>query len=61
MAYLPGQPVAWFSAPTASSPEFMFDSAAGRYVLLLFAPEDPQARMEAIKALAAQQGLFDDD
>lgn len=60
MAYLPGQPTAWFTAPTASSPEFVFDSAAGRYVLLLFAPEDPNARGATIKALAAHQRLFDD-
>jgi len=60
MAYLSGQPVAWFIAPSASSPEFAFDSAAGRYVLLLFAPEDPQARAEAIRTLAAHQRLFDD-
>jgi predicted 2-oxoglutarate/Fe(II)-dependent dioxygenase YbiX len=60
MAYLPGQPTAWFTAPTASSPEFVFDSAAGRYVLMLFAPEDPAARGAAIKTLAAHQRLFDD-
>ena len=60
MAYLPGQPTAWFSAPSASSPEFVFDSAAGRYVLMLIAPEDMAARGRAVKALAAHQGLFDD-
>jgi predicted 2-oxoglutarate/Fe(II)-dependent dioxygenase YbiX len=60
MAYLPGQPVAWFTAPSASSSEFVFDSAAGRYVLLLFAPEEAPARAAAIKVLAGHQSQFDD-
>lgn len=55
-----GQPAPWFIAPTASSPEFVFDTAAGRYVLLLFAPLEPEALGPAIGALAAHQGLFDD-
>ncbi|PZQ62342.1 MAG: peroxiredoxin [Phenylobacterium zucineum] len=60
MPLLPGQTAPWFAAPTASSPEFVFDSAAGRWVLMLFAPEDTSARGAAIKALAAHQRLFDD-
>jgi hypothetical protein len=55
-----GQVAPWFTAPSASSPEFVFDSAAGRYVLLLFAPEDVTARGLALKALATHQRLFDD-
>lgn len=60
MAYLPGQPVPWFTAPTASSPAFVLDSAAGRYVVLLLLPEEPAARGEAIRTLAAHQRMFDD-
>ena len=33
-----GDPAPWFTAPTPSNPEFMFDTVAGRYVLLLFVP-----------------------
>ncbi|MDZ4371722.1 MAG: 2OG-Fe(II) oxygenase [Phenylobacterium sp.] len=60
MSLLPGQPAPWFIAPTASSPEFVFDSAAGRYVVLLLLPEDPQARSSALNRLVARQPLFDD-
>lgn len=55
----PGQPAPYFKAPTASSPEFVFDTAAGRYVLLLFLPGDGAAG-GALQALARHQGLFDD-
>jgi predicted 2-oxoglutarate/Fe(II)-dependent dioxygenase YbiX len=55
-----GQPVPWFIAPTPSNPEFAFDTAAGRYVLLLFLPNEAEARGEALRALSAHQGLFDD-
>jgi predicted 2-oxoglutarate/Fe(II)-dependent dioxygenase YbiX len=60
MPLLPGQLAPWFTAPTPSNPEFAFDTAAGRYVLLLFLPMDPAPRLAAIKALAANQGLFDE-
>lgn len=55
-----GDPAPWFTAPTASSPEFVFDSSAGRYVLMLFPPHEPEGRAVALKALAAHQALFDD-
>jgi predicted 2-oxoglutarate/Fe(II)-dependent dioxygenase YbiX len=61
MPLLPGQPAPWFTAPTPSNPEFLFDSAAGRYVLLLFLPVEAQARHDALQALATHQRLFDDD
>jgi hypothetical protein len=56
-----GEPAPWFTAPTASSPEFVFDSAAGRYVVMLFLPGEPEAAGRALKVLAAHQQLFDDD
>jgi predicted 2-oxoglutarate/Fe(II)-dependent dioxygenase YbiX len=55
-----GQPAPWFTAPTPSNPEFVFDSAAGRYVLMLFLPLEAEARVAALRALAANQPLFDD-
>jgi predicted 2-oxoglutarate/Fe(II)-dependent dioxygenase YbiX len=60
MPLLPGQPAPWFVAPTPSNPEFVFDTAAGRYVLMLFAPPEPERLAAVLKALAARQALFDD-
>lgn len=55
-----GQPAPWFTAATPSNPQFVFDTAAGRYVLLLFLPDEPSARAGALRALAAHRALFDD-
>ena len=55
-----GQPAPWFVAPTPSNPDFVFDTAAGRYVLLLFLPDEPDARVGALQALANNQRLFND-
>jgi predicted 2-oxoglutarate/Fe(II)-dependent dioxygenase YbiX len=60
MPLLPGEPAPWFTAPTPSSPEFVFDTAAGRYVLMLFLPVETQARAAALQALSENQRLFDD-
>ncbi|HET6970994.1 MAG TPA: 2OG-Fe(II) oxygenase [Phenylobacterium sp.] len=60
MPLSPGEPAPWFTAPTPSNPEFVFDSAAGRYVLLLFLPVEAQARLAALQTLAQHQRLFDD-
>ncbi len=54
-----GEPAPWFRAATASEPEFAFDRAAGRYVLLAFLPLDDAGRGAALQALAANQGMFD--
>lgn len=55
-----GDPAPWFTAPTEGSEAFLFSSAAGRFVLLAFLPSDDAGRFEALKLLAAHQGLFDD-
>jgi len=55
-----GEAAPWFRASTPSDPEFTFDSVAGRFILLLFAPETPERCHLALKALAEQRGLFDD-
>jgi len=61
MPIAPGEPAPWFKAPTPSNPEFVFDTVAGRYVLLLFLPKDDgQAAGQALKLLAAHQGRLDD-
>jgi len=56
-----GEAAPWFTAPTPSNPQFVFDTAAGRYVLMVFLPkDDAAAAAEAVRRLAAQRGLFDD-
>jgi predicted 2-oxoglutarate/Fe(II)-dependent dioxygenase YbiX len=62
MQLLPGDSAPWFTAPTPSNPEFVFDTAAGRYVLLAFlSGTDAAANAEALRTLAARRALFDDD
>jgi predicted 2-oxoglutarate/Fe(II)-dependent dioxygenase YbiX len=60
MPLLPGQNVPWFIARSPSNPEFAFETTAGRYVLMLFLPDEQAARVMAIRALAANQRLFDE-
>lgn len=60
MPLLPGQPVPWFTAPSPSNREFVFDSAAGRYVMMLFAPTEAEARVAALRYLSERQAVFDD-
>lgn len=60
MALSLGELAPFFTAPTPSNPAFVFDSAAGRYVLLLFLPSEPGPQHAALTALAAHQVLFDD-
>lgn len=56
-----GEPAPWFKAPTPSNPEFVFDTAAGRYVLMVFLPKDDAAMAgEALRVLAANRARFDD-
>jgi peroxiredoxin/predicted 2-oxoglutarate/Fe(II)-dependent dioxygenase YbiX len=57
-----GEPAPWFTAATPSNPEFLFDTVAGRYVLLVFLPkDDPEAAATALKTLAQHRKLFDDE
>jgi predicted 2-oxoglutarate/Fe(II)-dependent dioxygenase YbiX len=60
MTLKPGEPAPWFRGVTPSNPEFTFDSVAGRYVLLAFLPVEDAPRLEMLKALAANQRMFDD-
>lgn len=61
MPLTPGEPAPWFTAPTPSNPEYVFDTVAGRFVLLAFLPaNDPAAAGVALKLLSQNQKLFDD-
>jgi predicted 2-oxoglutarate/Fe(II)-dependent dioxygenase YbiX/peroxiredoxin len=62
MPFMPGDPAPWFKAATPSNPEFVFDTVAGRYVLLAFLPKgDSAASIEALRTLSAHRDLFDDE
>ena len=57
-----GEPAPWFTAPTPSNPAFVFDTAAGRYVLLVFLPKDDvAAAADALRIIALQRAQFDDE
>jgi predicted 2-oxoglutarate/Fe(II)-dependent dioxygenase YbiX/peroxiredoxin len=57
-----GDSAPWFTAPTPSNPEFVFDTAAGRWVLLAFlSAADAAGNAAALRELAARRALFDDD
>ncbi|MBS0333861.1 MAG: 2OG-Fe(II) oxygenase [Proteobacteria bacterium] len=57
-----GEPAPWFTAATPSNPEFLFDTVAGRYVLLAFLPkEDGEAAAAALAALSRHREMFDDE
>jgi predicted 2-oxoglutarate/Fe(II)-dependent dioxygenase YbiX/peroxiredoxin len=60
MPLSPGDAAPWFNARTPSNPEFVFDTAAGRYVLLAFLPKDAAARRKALQVLTFHNGWFDD-
>ena len=62
MALSLGEPAPWFTAPTPSNPAFVFDTAAGRYVLLVFLPrDDVAAAADALRVIAQQRAQFDDE
>jgi len=62
MPIAPGEPAPWFTAPTPSNPEFVFDTVAGRYILMAFLPrDDTAAASAALQMLAAQQARFNDE
>jgi len=49
----PGQPAPWFVAPSPTNPEFAFSSLGGQFVLMLFLPEDPEARASVLDKVRA--------
>jgi predicted 2-oxoglutarate/Fe(II)-dependent dioxygenase YbiX len=60
--HLPGEPVPWFRAKAiGGSANYVFDTAAGRYILMLFlgGASDPGAA-EALGCVERHRALFDD-
>src|SRR5829696_3291596 len=59
---LPGDPAPWFHQRSFANPNYAFDTAAGRYIVLCFfaSAADPVAR-RALDAVQAHRHLFDDD
>ena len=55
MPLSPGDPAPWFTAATPSNPQFVFDTVAGRYVLLVFLPVEPNMRGVALRGIAKRQ------
>ena len=57
----PGDPAPWFKQRSTSNPSYVFDTAAGRWIVLCFfgTASDPASRA-ALAALAANRDLFDD-
>ena len=58
---LPGDPAPRFIQRTGANPRFVFDSAAGRHLVLCFfaSAADPRSRA-AIDAVLARRAIFDD-
>jgi predicted 2-oxoglutarate/Fe(II)-dependent dioxygenase YbiX/peroxiredoxin len=58
---LPGDPAPWFQARATTRPDFAFDTAAGRYlVLCFFATASDTKGRAAVSAALALQHFFDD-
>jgi peroxiredoxin len=57
-----GDPAPWFTQRTSANPRFVFDTAAGRYIVLCFfaTASDPAGR-KTIDAILANRRRFDDD
>jgi predicted 2-oxoglutarate/Fe(II)-dependent dioxygenase YbiX/peroxiredoxin len=58
---LPGDPATWFKQRSTSSPNYAFDTAAGRYVVMcFFGTARDNAGQTAIATVQANRNLFDD-
>jgi predicted 2-oxoglutarate/Fe(II)-dependent dioxygenase YbiX len=60
--FLPGEPVPWFRASAiGGSKDYVFDTAAGRYILMLFLGEAGEEKAaEALACVGRHRALFDD-
>ncbi|HWA47046.1 MAG TPA: 2OG-Fe(II) oxygenase [Dongiaceae bacterium] len=58
----PGDPAPWFKQRSTSNPNYVFDTAAGRWLVLCFfgSAGDPGSRA-ALDQVMAQRAIFDDD
>lgn len=59
MALLPGDPAPTFATPGVSNPRYVFDTAAGRYLVLAVVPAGP-AVDRAVALIQARRTAFDD-
>jgi peroxiredoxin/predicted 2-oxoglutarate/Fe(II)-dependent dioxygenase YbiX len=58
---LPGDPAPWFRQRSTSSADYAFDTAAGRYLVLsFFGSAGHEHGRTALRAVAANRQLFDD-
>ncbi|WP_376093288.1 2OG-Fe(II) oxygenase [Roseomonas sp. CCTCC AB2023176] len=58
---LPGDPAPWFRQRSTSNPRYVFDTAAGRHVVLLFfGSARDEAGQAALDAVTAARSRFDD-
>jgi predicted 2-oxoglutarate/Fe(II)-dependent dioxygenase YbiX/peroxiredoxin len=58
---LPGDPAPWFRQSSTSSPNYVFDTAAGRYIVLcFFGTASDEGGRGALAAAIANRDLFDD-
>ena len=58
----PGDPAPWFSQRSTSNPKYVFDTAAGRWLVLCFfgSAGDPASRA-VLDQVLAHRDLFDDE
>ncbi|MBC6980260.1 2OG-Fe(II) oxygenase [Caulobacter sp. 17J80-11] len=58
----PGDPAPWFRVASTSNPRYVFDTVAGRYVVLAFLGSAASAEARAaLAAVEARRPLFDDE
>lgn len=58
---LPGDPAPWFVSDSTSRSKFVFDSAAGHYIIMCFFGSAADAEAQsALRAVMANRVLFDD-
>lgn len=59
---LPGDPAPWFHVPSTTSPRYAFDTAAGRFIVLcFFGTAGDEAGQHALRAIADNRKVFDDN
>lgn len=59
---LPGDPAPWFRARSSVNPSFVFDTVAGRHVVLAFLGSSAApSGQSALKTIAANRARFDDE
>ncbi|MDO8901878.1 MAG: 2OG-Fe(II) oxygenase [Phenylobacterium sp.] len=55
----PGQPAPWFVTGSPINPEFAFGSLGGFFTLMVFLPEEPEARADALAQIRASKAVRD--